>query len=202
MSKEIEVNVVNNSKVTPEGYLTAQALGLALTVPGYFLAGGLTSGIHELREHVSPETLRTLVIATIALVNTLSTIRESKTLTEKGYSASPSSTLLHYGAGGRKSLRSSAGGHLAGAVQLYLIHPGTAFAAINTDPGLFLESAAASLIVTPALRTGANTLVLKGKAEPLVRAARPLGNAIRAVGEPMVRTAKRAGEPIARRFRK
>jgi hypothetical protein len=81
----------------------------------------LTFLTHEIGENVSPEWIQILAVAIIGLANLISVAVETKTLNEKGYSASPMSSVFKVFI--KNSMGIASAGHAINFAQMYLANP-------------------------------------------------------------------------------
>ncbi len=191
-------------RVHPEGIIIGGAVGVATPLIASPLAEGLTSAVQEFKGQLDQDLLRAITVGAIATVGAFSVARESRTLDEQGYSASSSTNVLNVATGKRKT--SSVIGHAAGSVELLGINTLAEVVFFGGNKPVLTEGLPTAILVTAGLRAGMNTLILQGRAEPLVKVIKvvedPVVKVARLAVERSIRTVGVAKETIIRKLKK
>jgi|GEM_PF-4674699 len=129
--------------VHPDKILVAGMIAL-LSVPVIVpLQAYLTFLTHEVGENISPEWIQILAVAIIGLANIVSVALETKVLDEKGYSASPMSSIFKVFI--KNSMGIASAGHAINFSQMYIANPVQLLNFLSLQAGggnrLFFENA-------------------------------------------------------------
>ncbi len=158
-------------RINPEGVVVATTMGAVsfpLMIP---LEASITAAIQEFTNG-EPNLARLGVIAASGLANAASITIESRALREKEFSGSLGGTTWNIMTG--KPRLSSTLDHLANYGLLTVANPVNAVAIYNSDSQLLIDSLIASSIVIPLWDIPVNTLIVKGKIDPVVKKMRSI----------------------------
>ena len=163
-------------RVNPEGLAistTVAYASLGFIVP---MEAGITYAIHEAAKVTDQSALGLGIAAVVGITNAVSVAVETRTLEKKKYSASPIGSALTAATG--KPLASSIGEHIFNNVQLSILNPINAVAVVSNNPSLLVQSMAATSIALSLWDIPINSLILRGKIDPLVDGMRSVRKAV------------------------
>jgi hypothetical protein len=176
MSKVKEALYSVRRRAHPEGVAISGTLMPASLMIMAPIGAGLTYAAHELGQSIDPNTMRVIAIGVIGIANAVSSAVQSRALREHGYSSSFSANLFHTMTG--RPFLSAVGAHIGYAAQLALLNPFNYAALVNGDEKLFMEGMGASVVASTTWSTTMNTLIHRGKIEPVVRTLRNVRKAV------------------------
>ncbi len=157
-------------RFNPEGLAVSATLASASPFAIVPLHALLTIALHETGKEVHTDTLKYIAVGLLGFSNMISSFVESRALQRYNYSASPTASTIHMMTG--HSFLSSGFVHMSNFATFFLFNPVNAYAFVSGDERLLTESAASVALALTSWRTAMNTLILKGKIQPVVRTIR------------------------------